>query len=195
MSQDAPRTEAYAFLSYASADRERALAIADLIEARGVSVWIDRKSIAGGTSWSAEIVEGIKGCAVLVVLVSSAAMQSRNVAQEIQLAWEHDRKVLPLLLDRAPLPGAVEYALAGRQWVEVLDRSDALWLDDAVRALARLGLQPTPKARLRSSSLAVTTDQSAEEEPRTNLPVSLTSFVGRQYELVSLGRPSKRIVW
>ena len=41
----------YVFLSYASADRERALHLADLLEARGVSVWIDRKSIAGGTSW------------------------------------------------------------------------------------------------------------------------------------------------
>jgi TIR domain len=106
---------AYVFLSYASADRERALHLADLLEARGVSVWIDRKSIAGGTSWSAEIVDGIKGCAVLLVLVTPAAVQSRNVHQEVQLAWEHERKLLPVLLERSQLPSAVEYALAGRQ--------------------------------------------------------------------------------
>ena len=29
----------YIFLSYASADRERALQIADLLEGRGISVW------------------------------------------------------------------------------------------------------------------------------------------------------------
>ena len=40
----------YVFLSYASGDREQALQVADLLEARGISVWIDRKSIAGGTS-------------------------------------------------------------------------------------------------------------------------------------------------
>jgi hypothetical protein len=38
----------YVFLSYASVDRERALKIADLLAGRGIGVWIDRQSIAGG---------------------------------------------------------------------------------------------------------------------------------------------------
>lgn len=59
-------TRPYVFLSYASVDRAKALHVADLLEANGISVWIDRKSIAGGTSWSAEIVRGVEGCAVLV---------------------------------------------------------------------------------------------------------------------------------
>src|SRR5712692_3023265 len=115
---DSPRSVPFVFLSYASADRERALRIADLLESRGVAVWIDRKSVVGGTSWSAEIVDAIKGCAVLAVLISDESVRSRNVQQEIQLAWEHERKALPLLLEQTPLPSAMEYALAGRQWVE-----------------------------------------------------------------------------
>ncbi len=35
----------YVFLSYASADRERALSIADALEQAGVRVWVDRRSI------------------------------------------------------------------------------------------------------------------------------------------------------
>src|SRR5438132_9554742 len=89
----------YVFLSYASTDRERALHIADLIEANGISVWLDRKSITGGTSWSAEIVRGIRECAALIVACSVAAMASPNVHQEIQLAWEARRPILPLLLE------------------------------------------------------------------------------------------------
>src|SRR5436853_33046 len=38
----------YVFLSYASAERDRALAVADALEAAGISVWIDRQAIAGG---------------------------------------------------------------------------------------------------------------------------------------------------
>ena len=38
----------YVFLSYASADRERALRIADLLKRPGSRVWIDRHCIAGG---------------------------------------------------------------------------------------------------------------------------------------------------
>src|SRR5436305_308549 len=108
MATEATQAAPYVFLSYASPDRERALQIADRLEANGVSVWIDRKSIAGGTSWGAEIVNGIKGCLTLAVLVSSSAMDSPNVQQEIQVAWEHRRPLLPLLLEPARLPAAIE---------------------------------------------------------------------------------------
>src|SRR4051812_15764710 len=114
MAGHAGSTSPYLFLSYASVDRERALAITNALEGHGVLVWIDRKSIAGGASWSAEVVEGIKGCAALVVLISPASVGSRNVQQEIQLAWENDREFLPLILEQAPLPSSMEYALAGR---------------------------------------------------------------------------------
>jgi hypothetical protein len=89
----------YVFLSYAIADRERALRIADRLEGSDISVWLDRKSIPGGTSWSAEIVRGIQGCGALVLLCSAAAVQSKNVQQEVQLAWEHERRLLPNPLD------------------------------------------------------------------------------------------------
>jgi non-specific serine/threonine protein kinase len=179
----------YVFLSYASADRERAFHIADLLEARGISVWLDRKSIAGGTSWSAEIVRGIQGCAGLVALCSAAAMASPNVHQEIQLAWENRRPILPLLLEHTHLPEAVQYALAGRQWVEVLDSPDDAWLPRALRPLAALGLPPESRA----SPLPPMTE-TASAVPRVtpararhNLPAQLTSFVGRQGELAELG--------
>ncbi|HEX2171616.1 MAG TPA: toll/interleukin-1 receptor domain-containing protein [Dehalococcoidia bacterium] len=43
--------------------------MADLLEAQGIPVWIDRHSIAGGATWSAQIGRGIRGCAVVAVLV------------------------------------------------------------------------------------------------------------------------------
>jgi hypothetical protein len=75
----------YVFLSYASVDRAKALQIADLLEANGTSVWIDRKSIAGGTSWSAEIVRGFKRCAALMVLCSPTSLDSRNVQETMPI--------------------------------------------------------------------------------------------------------------
>src|SRR5438105_2937887 len=132
-----PATSApYLFLSYASAERERALAIADALEAAGVRVWIDRHAIAGGTSWSAEIVRGIQGAAAVAVLCSTAAYASPNVQRELNLAVEENRALVPLLLESVPAPAEVRYALAGRQWLELLDRAQADWLPDVLRALA-----------------------------------------------------------
>src|SRR3712207_6615548 len=93
-------SEPYVFLSYASADRERALAITDALEAAGVRVWLDRRAIVGGTSWDAVIVRGIERCAALLVLCSATAMQSVNVQQEVRLALEKRRPLVPLLLER-----------------------------------------------------------------------------------------------
>ena len=132
----------HVFLSYASADRERALALADRLEAAGVRVWIDRTAIAGGTSWGEEIGEGIKWCAALVILCTGRAMASRNVRQEIQLAWRYERPYLPLLLEPVQFPEGVQYFLEGCQWVEAPDLAGDNWLASARRALERLGVQP-----------------------------------------------------
>src|SRR3954464_940444 len=91
-------TAPYAFISYASADRDRALAVADALAGAGVAAWLDRRSIAGGTSWSADTSQASGGCAAPVLLVSPAAMASPNVAQEVQLGGEPPRPLLPLLL-------------------------------------------------------------------------------------------------
>ena len=77
----------FVFLSYASSERLRAIHVADSLEAKGIPVWIDRKSIAGGSSWSAEIVRGIRSCAAFLICSSPESMASPNVQQEIQIAF------------------------------------------------------------------------------------------------------------
>src|SRR5437667_867344 len=106
----------YVFLSYTSTEYRRAFAIADALKAAGVPVWIDRSAIAGGTSWSEEIVEGIQHCAVLAICCSPKALRSRNVRQEIQLAWRYEKAYLPLLLEPVDFPAQVQYFLEGWQW-------------------------------------------------------------------------------
>jgi predicted ATPase len=179
----------YVFLSYASADRERALRIADLLEAHGTSVWIDRKSIAGGTSWGGEIVRGIRGCSFFLVVCSPAAMTSPNVLQEIQVAFESRHPILPLLLQPVQMPESVVYALAGRQWIEVLDRPEERWLTEALRALREPSV-PAASTGSGASSTPLSAAQPStppEAAPaRHNLPVEVTSFVGRERELAEI---------
>jgi non-specific serine/threonine protein kinase len=186
MGTPADQLTPYVFLSYASADRERALHVASLLEAKGISVWIDRKSIPGGTCWTAEIVEGIKGCAALLVLISPSAAGSPNVQQEVQLAWEHRRPLLPLVLEATRLPAAIEYVLAGRQWIEVLDQGEGVWLTEALRALAGLGVAASSQSGPSSELLTPRTAASKVERARHNLPAQLTSFIGRERELIEV---------
>lgn len=140
----------------------------------------DRTSIEGGTSWSGEIVRGIQGCAALILLSSPASMASKNVRQEVQLAFEADRSLIPRILESADVPPEVGYALAGRQWIELLDHPSDLWLPSLLRALRRLGVT--------GSSAAALPTIPAAAKPSTSpfLPTPLSSFVGREQEVAEV---------
>jgi predicted ATPase len=206
MDQSAGVRDRYAFLSYASADRERALRIADLLEARGVSVWIDRKSIVGGSSWSAEIVRGIRSCRAFLVACTPSAVASKNVQQEIQVAFESNRPIVPLMLEPTDLPESVVYALAGRQWIDVRDTPDDVWLPRVLRALAALNVispdRIAPATRPVEGPPAPATPAPIIVRPPAthNLPIPLTSFIGRERELVEVksrleaGLPEARLL-
>src|SRR5438105_2506692 len=73
------------FISYSRKDRESADQLTELLASRGLSVWIDRQGIAGVEKWATEIVEGIKGCATFILLISAHSVQSENVLRELSI--------------------------------------------------------------------------------------------------------------
>lgn len=113
--QEPQPSAGHVFISDSSHVRARALAVVGALEAAGVRVWVDQPAIAGWRSWGREIVQGIRNCAAHIILCSNAAVQLRNVLQELQLAWKYERPYLPLLLARTTFPERVEYWLEGWQ--------------------------------------------------------------------------------
>jgi hypothetical protein len=138
----APTTPAHdVFISYASRDRERVTAIADQLQLHGVRLWLDHRRVAGGAGWAREIVRAIKACKALLLMCSDAAMRSRAVAQEIQLAWKYRLSYLPLLLEQTSFPEQLEFFLEGCQWIETRDRPQNQWLPEVLGALVNIGVQ------------------------------------------------------
>jgi hypothetical protein len=130
-----------AFISYASRDRARVLPIADQLQSAGVRAWLDRNRIDGGMVWAEEIVRGIKSCKAMLLMCSDAAMRSRAVKQEIQLAWKYELAYLPLLLEQTHFPEQLQFFLEGCQWIEVMEKPAEQWLPPVLRALARVGIE------------------------------------------------------
>ena len=128
------------FISYASSDRGRAIQLKEQLESVGVTVWIDIARIDGAAIWPSEIVDAIENCRVLILLCSDASMCSWAVTQEIQLAGEGRKPILPLVLERTVFPAQLRFFLAGRQWIEVGD-SDESWLPKLFRALRSTGVR------------------------------------------------------
>jgi hypothetical protein len=129
------------FVSYSSKDKPKVLQIVSYLERCGVTVWIDRDRIYGGTNYGPEIVRGLKECKVLLLACSDASMASRNVKQEIQLAWKYEKPYLPVLLSETSFPEQVEYWLEGWQWIAVLDLHPKQWLPPLLESLRRAGVR------------------------------------------------------
>jgi hypothetical protein len=82
---DPPESAPYVFIDYSSHDRPAVLRVVERLRVAEVEVWLDRQEIEGGAHYGQEIATGIARCAALVLMCTEAAMQSRNVRQEIVL--------------------------------------------------------------------------------------------------------------
>jgi adenylate cyclase len=125
------------FISYSSKDREKAEQLTELLTSAGLSVWIDQSGIGAATSWSAEIFDAIESCKAFVVMLSPDSIEPKNVAREVALAYEKNKKILPLDLEPVTLTGDLGYHLAG------LQRTSMSNIDSIIRALGKLGLEAT----------------------------------------------------
>ncbi|HEX8107965.1 MAG TPA: toll/interleukin-1 receptor domain-containing protein [Kofleriaceae bacterium] len=101
------------FLSYATPDRERALAVKVLLEIGGGEVFMDCYKIPYGSDWRAVIEQAVNECDVMCVFWSRHTPRSMWVEREYStfMRGHPERPCVPLCADETPLPGA----LAARQ--------------------------------------------------------------------------------
>ncbi|HUG14590.1 MAG TPA: toll/interleukin-1 receptor domain-containing protein, partial [Thermomicrobiales bacterium] len=175
--------EPFVFVSYASQDRERVLPIVETLRAAGITVWLDQHAIDGGANWGREIADAIEGCSAFLLMSSAASLASRNVRQEIAIAWKYGRPYLPLLLDATPIPREIEYFLEMAQWVELLDQPQETWLPLVLRSLERHDIVAGDAVIL--DDAPGTVDRSLPETPSL-VPSAPAEFVGRERELAEL---------
>ena len=174
--------EDYVFVSYASVDRERVLSIVDSLRSRLVPAWIDVTDISGGVSYGPEIANGIRESKALILTCSDASLESRNVRQEIQLAWRYERPILPLLLHPLTFPDDLAYWLEGAQWIELFGPGEQTWLDRLLTALAQHGLSPSRPPQ----HAGLSTPDLSDEPQAGNLPHAAGVLFGRDRELRQL---------
>ena len=132
--------DAEVFISYASRNHNEVVKVVEILESTGVKVWRDKNEIMGGGNYGLDIVRGIKNSKVLMLMCTDASMRSKNVKQEIQLAWEYDVPYLPILLESINFPEQVTCWLTGCQWIEVIEQPPDKWLTQIIRSLEHSGV-------------------------------------------------------
>jgi TIR domain len=92
------------FLSYSRADEDFALRLADDLRSLGVEMWVDRLNIRPSEHWDRAIERAIRGCCRVVAVLSPRAVASENVADEISLAINSGKPVIPVMMEPCHLP-------------------------------------------------------------------------------------------
>ena len=103
------------FVSYSSKEFEIAEGIRQRIEGAGVATWMAPASIEGGTSYAEQIPRAIRACDLFVLVLSPRAMASIWVSREVDRALNEGKRILPFVIENAPLTDEYNFYLTNVQ--------------------------------------------------------------------------------
>ncbi|MCZ6672424.1 MAG: toll/interleukin-1 receptor domain-containing protein, partial [Verrucomicrobia bacterium] len=92
------------FVSYARADEEFVLKLDQDLRAAGVNLWLDQLDIDPGKHWDRAIEEALKTCQGMLVVLSPASVESKNVLDEMSYALGEEKKIIPVLYLKCDIP-------------------------------------------------------------------------------------------
>src|SRR3954468_4845502 len=130
--------DARVFISYSRANQAFVLALAQGLQAHGITAWLDRDIVAGD-HWAHTIQEYLRDCTHVIVVLSHAAAASSEVNKELALASALGKRFVPIRLDDSPSPREVE-------GIQYIDLRAAAMADTATTELVVSALRAIPVA-------------------------------------------------
>ena len=113
------------FLSYSRHDQAFALRFANDLKAGGVDVWVDQFNIAIGQNWDREVEAAVRKCDGFIVVLSTHSVSSENVADEVAVAIDGAKHIIPILHEKCTLPmrlSRVQFIDATANYADALQR-------------------------------------------------------------------------
>lgn len=96
------------FVSHSHDDRKIATELNKVLKQHSAKTFLDREQIVASQSLPKRIREGISSCDVFLLVWSRNAARSKYVTKEWNTAYDMRKKILPCLLDAAPLPNVLD---------------------------------------------------------------------------------------
>jgi hypothetical protein len=106
------------FISYDPNDSQFATQLYQDLTGRGLSAWFDQKNLSPTDHRGEAIVTAIDASQVFLLVLSPAAVQSKEIRQTVDLAQDKSKKIVPLIWQQTTMPAAFEFALAGTQRID-----------------------------------------------------------------------------
>jgi hypothetical protein len=97
-------------------------------------IWYD-EGIEPGNEWPEEVGRALTGCQLFLVFMSPAAMDSRNVRNEINLASSENKSVMVVFLQPAELSEGMKLQIGTVQFIHKNEMTDTDFLEKMRKVL------------------------------------------------------------
>src|SRR5271156_5400093 len=124
------------FISYRRADQAWAQLLHSQLRAEGVEAWYDAQ-VGAGQDWRIATAKALQASRIFVLLFTSNAAQSSDIAKELAAAVFEKKLIVPVRLENIAPSGAFLYELASRNWVNAYENTEAK-LAELAKALAQM---------------------------------------------------------
>jgi formylglycine-generating enzyme required for sulfatase activity len=128
------------FISYATEDKAVADALCHGLEAEGIRCWMAPRDILPGQSWKGTIASAIRHCRVMVLIFSRHSNRSQNSQNEVELAFDNGKIIIPFRIEAVEPTDALEYCIRRTHWLDALTEPR----QQAIQHLASLVLRTIP---------------------------------------------------
>src|SRR5450432_1181166 len=124
------------FISYRRADEAWARLLHAQLQSEGVEAWYDVR-IGAGQDWRTATAKALQASRIFVLLFSTAAAESEDIAKELAAAIFSKKLVVPVRIENIEPTGAFLYELASRNWVNAFEHTEVK-LGELAQSLAKL---------------------------------------------------------
>jgi predicted ATPase len=166
------------FICHSADDARVAAEVCDCLEADGIGCWIAPRDPVAGIPYGQQLVTAIEAAPILLLIFSASANQSRAVLSEVELASNRRKIILPVRIgDVLPSPGLEFYVRAIHWFDAAAQPEDRKWTELVRQVRELIGRRADDDAFAKRAPNAA---------PPHNLPLALTSFVGRERDVVQV---------
>ena len=106
------------FISYSTKNKDIADAIVNRLEESGISCWYAPRNIEPGQEWVSAIRDALNAAKVFVLILTDESNGSRQVMNEVALAFNAAKTMVPVRLTNAEMNAELEYYLTRVHWMD-----------------------------------------------------------------------------
>lgn len=106
------------FISYSSKELDIALKVCEFLENNNFKCWIAPRNVEAGGNYATQIVNAIKKCDLLVLLASENTNNSGHVSNEVSIAFDNKKIIIPFKIQDFVFTDEYLYFLGRKHWIE-----------------------------------------------------------------------------